>query len=631
MELSLSQEELVWYDSAMKAREIREKYIQFFKDRGHVEIAPAKLVLENDPTTLFTSSGMQPLVPYLLGEKHPEGTRLVDSQPSFRAEDIEEVGDNRHTTFFEMLGNWSLGEYFKQVQLSWIWQFLTEELNISKEKIHVSIFEGNEFVERDTESLEIWKSLGVDESHIHPYGVKKNWWSRSGTPDKMPVGEIGGPDSEIFYDFGEELGLHGASEWKDEVCHPNCECGRFLEIGNSVFIQFKKVGDGEFEELPQKNVDFGGGLERLAAVAINEQDIFKTDLFLPILDKLEQATGISYHEAEKRVDMRVIADHIKAAIFLINSAILPSNKMQGYLLRRLIRRSAIKMRQLTDDPQSLNTLAEIVEPVLAIYDGLFGLSIDQLQSTQQVISDEVKRFTATLEKGLKEVEKITEIDAKKAFDLYQSFGFPLEITEELFLQKGQQIDHQGFQQEFKKHQEASRSASAGAFKGGLAGHSEVEIKYHTVTHLLHQALRDVLGDSVFQKGSNINPERLRFDFSFDRKMTEEEVKKTEDIINERIAQDLKVDHMEIPIEKAREMNAIGLFDDKYAKEVSVYAIGPGFRYDPQALDKRERGGYYSMEFCGGPHVESTGKIGKVGIQKEEAVAAGIRRIRSVVE
>ncbi len=611
----------------MTAREIRQKYIQFFTEKGHVEIAPAKLVLENDLTTLFTSSGMQPLIPYLLGEDHPEGVRLVDSQPSFRSEDIEEVGDNRHTTFFEMLGNWSLGDYFKKDQLSWFWQFLTEELKLPKDKLHVSIFKGNEFVEKDIEALEIWKSLGLNETHIHEYGVKKNWWSRSGTPDKMPVGEIGGPDSEMFYDFGAELGLHEQSEWKDEKCHPNCDCGRFLEIGNSVFIQFKKVGDGEFEELPQKNVDFGGGLERLAAVSIGEQDVFKTDLFLLIVKKIEKLTNESYSNKVK--DFRVIADHLKAATFLARDGVLPSNKMQGYLLRRLLRRAALKMDAL--DGGRMEDLPQLVDAVVEVYKGVYSFTDISPDTIKKLIQDEVGKFQKTLRQGLKEIEKIETFDGTAVFNLYQSYGFPPELTEELLREKGLEFNREAFQEEFKKHQEASRSASAGAFKGGLAGHSDVEIKYHTITHLLHQALRDVLGDSVYQKGSNINPERLRFDFSFDRKMTEDEVKMTEEIINKRISQDLVVDHMTIPIEKAREMNAIGLFDDKYAKEVSIYAIGPDFEYDAEAQDKRARGGYYSMEFCGGPHVERTSKIGKVVIQKEEAVAAGIRRIRAVVE
>jgi alanyl-tRNA synthetase len=618
----------------MTAREIRQKYIQFFKDRGHVEIAPAKLVLENDLTTLFTSSGMQPLVPYLLGEKHPEGVRLVDSQPSFRAEDIEEVGDNRHDSFFEMLGNWSLGDYFKQEQISWLYEFLTSEeyLGLDKERLHFTVFEGNEFVEKDTESIQLWKSFGVADAHIHEYGATKNWWSRSGTPDKMPVGEIGGPDSEVFYDFGEDYKFHENSAWKSEECHVNCDCGRFVEIGNSVFIQFKKVGDGEFEPLKQQNVDFGGGLERMAAANINNPDIFMTDLYQPIIKVIEELTNgeVDYGTVneEYRLKMRIIADHIKAAVFLIRDGVVPSNKMQGYLLRRLLRRAALKMDALQSG--KMEELSKLVDSVVQVYDGVYSFVDISPEKIKQIISEEIGRFQKTLKQGMKEIEKIEQFDGKVVFDLYQSYGFPPELTEELLREKGLDFDKEAFQLEFKKHQEASRSASAGAFKGGLAGHSEVEIKYHTITHLLHQALRDVLGESVYQKGSNITSERLRFDFSFDRKMTEEEVKKTEEIINERITQNLQVDHMIIPIEEARAKNAIGLFDDKYAKEVSVYAIGPNFSYDPNAQDKRERGGYYSMEFCGGPHVERTSKIGKVVIQKEEAVAAGIRRIRAVV-
>ena len=616
---------------AMTSREIRQKYINFFVSHGHKEIEPAKLVLENDPSTLFTSSGMQPLVPYLLGEKHPEGVRLVNSQPSFRAEDIEEVGDNRHTTAFEMLGNWSLGDYFKKEQLSWIWQFLTEELGLDKERMYVTVFEGNEFVPKDEESREIWKSLGIPEERIFEYGVSKNWWSKSGTPDKMPVGEIGGPDSEVFYEF--ESVKHDPAF--GEKCHPNCDCGRFSEIANSVFIQYKKTGDGEFEELSQKNVDFGGGLERLAAAVNDDPDIFNTDLYLPVIKLIEKYSGKNYSQNESKPNIRIIADHLKAATFLIVSGVLPSNKMQGYVLRRLIRRVAVKMHELRGKVNKGEIPTDAFEAacadaVLLIYDGLFGIEEkSQRELVVRVIVEEMEKFGKSLEKGLKVIEKTEQMDGKLAFDIYQTYGFPVELTREIYNRKGLEIDLEEFLREYMKHKELSRTASAGKFTGGLAGHSEIETKYHTATHLLHQALRDVLGPQVFQKGSNITPERLRFDFSFDRKMTDEELREVEELVNKKIAEDLKVERKYMTFEKAKSMNAIGLFDEKYDKSnVSIYCIGPDYQLDEKARDQRNRGNYYSLEFCGGPHVEHTGVIGSIKITKEEAVSQGIRRIRA---
>jgi len=609
----------------MTSNEIRQKYLDFFKSKNHKQIPASKLIPENDPTTLFVSSGMQSLVPYLLGQVHPEGKRLVNSQPSFRAEDIEEVGDNRHTTFFEMLGNWSLGDYFKKEQLNWIWKFLTEELNLPKEKLHVSVFEGDEEVPKDNESLEIWKSLGVSDEHIHFYGAKKNWWSRSGPPENMPEGEIGGPDSEIFYEFTEVK----HNEKFGEKCHPNCDCGRFLEIGNCVFIQFQKT-DGKLKELSQKNVDFGGGLERLAAAVNNKPDIFKTDLFLGVIGYIEGLVGSSNLYGEKSdPNFRIIADHIKAATFLIRDGVEPSNKLQGYVLRRLLRRAALKLHFLDEDRENImKRMSELVFPVMDAYENTGYFEEEDEVRIREVIDEEIKRFEKTLDYGLKEIEKIKEIDGKIAFNLYQTFGFPFEVAEEIFREKGQEINHTQFEEEFKKHQELSRTASAGMFKGGLADHSEVVTKYHTATHLLHQALRDVLGPQVFQKGSNITSERLRFDFSFNRKMADEEIKKVEEIINRRIEEDLKVDNLLVPLEEAKEMNAIGLFGEKYSEKVSIYGVGPGFALDPDAKDQRNRGGYYSLEFCGGPHVEQSGVIGGIKITKEEAISAGVRRIRA---
>lgn len=560
------------------SNQVREKYLSFFAKLGHKIIPPAPLVLENDPTTLFTSSGMQPLVPYLMGQKHELGKRLVDSQPSIRLQDIDEVGDNRHTTYFEMLGNWSLGDYFKSEQLPWIWEFLTKELKLPKEKLYVSVFEGNKDVPEDTESHNIWKSLGVSEDHIFEYDVKKNWWSRSGIPDQMPEGEIGGPDSEIFFDFG-----LSASSGQVHNCHPNCDCGRFMEIGNSVFIQYKKNKKRELEELPQKNVDFGGGLERITAALNNDTDIFKIDIFWPTIEKLEKITGKKYTENAR--DFRIIADHLRASLALIDQGVYPSNKMHGYVLRRLIRRMAIKTNNL------------------------------ELITDNKIILDEFHKFKVTLNKGLKEINRVDKITGKIAFDLYQSYGFPIELTIELFEEKGQKVDIKEFKKEFEKHKEASRSLSTGIgiFKGGLEDHSEETTRLHTLTHLLHASLRKVLGESVSQKGSHITAERLRFDFSYPNKLTEEQVEKVFDLINKKIDGDLPVSFIETTPSEAIKMGALHFFAEKYGEKVKMYTIG----------DKKN---YFSREICGGPHVTSTGLLGRARMIKQEKIGSGVIRI-----
>jgi len=557
--------------------QVREKYLKFFEKRGHVIIPPAPLVLEKDTTTLFNSSGMQPLVPYLMGQKHELGKRLVDYQPAVRTGDIDEVGDNRHLTYFEMLGNWSLGDYFKDEQLPWIWEFLTEELGLSKEKLYVSVFEGNDSVPEDTTSFNIWKKLGVHEDHIFEYGVKKNWWSRSGTPDAMPVGEIGGPDSEIFFQFD---GVKHTKEF-GEKCHPNCDCGRFLEIGNSVFIQYKKNEKGELEELPQKNVDFGGGLERITAALNNDPDVFKTDIYWPIIEKLEKINGKKYDE--EKVTFRIIADHLRASEALIKDGVVPSNKMHGYVLRRLIRRVATK----TD-------------------------SVDKL-TDNQVILEEVSKFKVSLDKGLKEINKINEMTGKIAFDLYQSYGFPLELTVELFKDKGQEVNLEEFRKEFEKHKDASRSTSKGMFRGGLEDHSEETTKLHTATHMLHASLRKVLGESVSQKGSHITAERLRFDFSYPNKLTEVQVKEVFDMVNRAIEEDLPVSFIETTPAEAIKMGALHFFAEKYGEKIKMYTIGS---------DKD----FFSREICGGPHVTSTGLLGHARMIKQEKIGSGIIRI-----
>lgn len=586
----------------MTHRELRQKFAQFWQNKNHVEVPPAPLVLQNDPTTLFTSSGMQPLVPYLSGESHPSGKRLYNIQPCFRAVDIDEVGNNRHTTFYEMMGNWSLGDYFKREQLEWCWTFLTEEIQLPKNKLYVTVFEGNDTVPRDDESASIWKKLGVPEDHIFYYPAKKNWWSRAGTPDEMPAGEIGGPDSEVFYDFGTK---HDPTF--GETCHPNCDCGRFFEICNSVFIQYRKKDDSSLEELPQKNVDYGGGLERILAAANNVNDIFKTDLFSKIITSIEILTKQPYEGANKPA-MQIVADHLKAAIFIIADGTIPSNKQQGYMLRRLLRRSAIKLHKLSNKQINSEDLTSLVNEIINTYKEIYFEKTNK-ENIMRVVNDEITRFNESLHKGIQLINQLEHIDAKAAFDLYQNHGFPLELTRELAEEKGQKIDVSQFKAEFKKHQELSRSTSTGMFKGGLADHSEQVIKYHTATHLLHQALRDVLGNTVRQEGSNITGERLRFDFSFERKPTEEEFKKVEQIVNEKIREALPV-HFEIMAkEKADTIGALSFFKEKYGDEVKVYFVGD-----------------YSKEFCGGPHVTNTLEIGNIEITKLEKIGANLLRI-----
>lgn len=583
----------------MTTDQIRKAYLDFFEKHGHAVIPPAPLVPQDDPTTLFNGSGMQQLVPYLKGETHPMGKRLVDSQPCFRAEDIEEVGDNRHITYFEMLGNWSLGDYFKKEQLVWIWQFLTNTLKIDKQKLHVTVFEGNQEVDKDEDSIKIWKSLGLLDNHIHQYPAEKNWWSRAGAPANMPVGEIGGPDSEIFYDFGESLDLHQKSEFKDEKCHVNCDCGRFLEIGNSVFMEYEKQKDGSLVCLPKQNVDFGGGLERLAQAVQNTPDIFQIDVFKPIIKSIESVTNKKY-QGEFKAPMRVIADHLRAAKLMIDQGLEPSNKQQGYVLRRLIRRSAVKFRQLAGELDSTKFSQIIDEPKLI---------------------DEINKFQKSLNKGLKLINQTTDkagpcqkIDAQFVFNLYQTYGFPFEITQEILLQKKISIDQKDFNKLKQSHSKKSKTASAGMFKGGLADQSETVTKLHTATHLLHQSLRLVLGNHIKQEGSNITAKRLRFDFTHDQALTKDELEKTETLINQQIRKNLKVKKTIEDKNKALSSGVLAFFKETYPSKVSVYTIGD-----------------FSKELCGGPHVNSTGEIGSVKIIKQESIGAGKRRIYAVLE
>jgi len=613
--------------------QLRQAYLDFYAQRGHVIVPSAALIPDNDPTTLFTGSGMQPMVPYLLGASHPQGTRIVDSQKCFRSQDIEEVGDNRHTTFFEMLGNWSLGDYFKTEQLPWIFEFLTQKVGLKPDRIYVTVFRGSEELDipRDVESALLWQDIfkqvgltaniidlseqnGMQDGRIFYYDQKKNWWSRSGVPQSMPAGEPGGPDSEIFFDCGIERQLHQHSAFKDTVCHVNCDCGRFLEIGNSVFMQYRKKLDGSFEELAQQNVDFGGGLIRILAASHQDPDVFATPLFRPVLDIIEQLSHQKYQDADETTkrSFQVIADHLKAATMLAADQVFPSNKEQGYAARRLVRR-AIRFAKMIGIEQPF--VADIISVVAEIYAQPYPELLAQKTRISEVLSTEEEKFRKTLSKGLKELEKVPELTGEIAFKLYETYGFPLELTQEIAIERGQNVDRTQFQAAFETHKNTSRTASAGKFKGGLADQSEITTKYHTATHLLHAALRLQLGPHIQQKGSNLTVERLRFDFSHPQALTAEEISAVEHQVNEWIEQDLFLTQESLPKSQALAQGAVAFFLDKYPDQVSVYTIG-----DTPVSD------WISKELCGGPHVERTGQIGHISVIKEQAVSAGVRRV-----
>lgn len=587
-------------------RQLRHKFAKFWTRKNHKEVPPIPLVPKDDPTTLFTGSGMQQLVPYLLGKPHPLGEKLYNIQPCFRSQDIDEVGDNRHTTFFEMLGNWSLGTYFKQEQLDWCWAFFTKELALPKSKLYVTVFAGTKSLPRDIESASIWKKLGVSENHIFYYGADKNWWSRAGVPESMPAGEPGGPDSEMFYEFTQVTHKPKFGT----KCHPNCDCGKFMEICNSVFMQYRKQRDGSFAELPNKNVDFGGGLERILATLNNNPDVFLSNIFKRIIETAEIASERKYAEALNKSYIRVIADHLKGATLLIADGVTPSNKERGYVLRRLLRRAMVKMHQLNDKfGTQFDRYKIILQESMKMYDKIYLDSQKDSDRIYTIVQEELEKFSNTLTAGLKQVQKIGKIDGKKAFDLYQSFGFPLELTEELFKEKGQVINKKQFYQEFNKHKELSRTASSGMFKGGLADHSDQVLKYHTATHLLHQALFYVLGNNVRQEGSNITTDRLRFDFYSPKKPMIGEIKKVEAIINKKIKEGLPVSYKIMPKDQAFKIGAKAFFKEKYPDMVKVYFISN-----------------YSKEFCGGPHVKNTKEIGNIGIYKFEKIGSNLYRI-----
>lgn len=643
----------------MTAAQIVEKYIKFFEKHGHKKIANSPLVPQNDPTTLFTSSGMQPLVPYLLGETHPQGTRLVNIQNVFRAVDIEEIGDNRHTTFFRMMGNWSLGDYFKKEQLPWVFEFITKELNIAPEKLYVTVFAGNADVPKDTESIEIWKEIfktvGIDakeDERIFAYDATKNWWSRSGPPEKMPAGEPGGPDSEIFYDFGAGLKIHEKSSYKDEKCHVNCDCGRYIEIANSVFMQYRKEDNGTLSPLPKPNVDFGGGLERILLAIEDQPDVFKTNLFDPIINAIVKTTAKNY--VDHKQQMRIIADHILGSCFISAEGVRPSNKDQGYILRRLIRRAFDNFYQLGG-----KDISPIVETIVDQYKTTDPHLVEKFEMIKLTILEEVKKYSGALERAKGYIEKkygsqpvsairqlaekqshtgdrhvanatrdddnkfgdelmgVKEITVEDAFYLYTSHGLsPTQIKS-----LGYIFDDQAFAEQMKAHKDLSRQGAGQKFKGGLADHSEKTIMGHTATHLLHQALRDMFGKQLHQSGSNITTERLRFDFNFDRKLTDDEIKQLENVINEKIKANLPVHFEMIPTKEAKAMGAIGLFEDTYQETSKIYFIGG---------DSKNLNDVYSIEFCGGPHVDFTGKLKSVKIIKQEALGTGFQRIYAIV-
>ncbi len=584
----------------MKAIEIRTKYLKYFEKHGHKIIPSAPLIPENDPSVLFTTAGMQPLVPYLLGEKHPEGKRITDYQKCLRTNDIDEVGDNRHLTFFEMLGNWSLGDYFKKESVQMSFEFLTKELGIPAEKLSVTCFAGDEDAPRDEFTAQCWKDVGIPEERIYFYGKDDNWWI---------AGEEGpcGPDTEMFYDTGKPA--------CSENCQPSCDCGKYVEIWNNVFMEYFKSKDGTYTKLKQQNVDTGLGLERMTMLLQGKETPFDTELFAPVMDKLKELSKVDIIESR-----RIVAEHLRASMMIIADGGRPSNIDRGYVLRKLIRRMARHLNKMQID---LSELSNLIELDIDILKELYPELDKNKDTIKQVIIEEKDKFMKTLSHGEKEFEKAINkakqenrdvIDGQTIFKLYETYGFPPEITADLAKEQGFKIDNSEFEKLFKEHQEKSRMGSEHKFKGGLAEQNEKTIAYHTATHLLHKALQMVLGDHATQKGSNITTERLRFDFSHPEKMTKEQLQQVEDIVNEQIQRDLPVTCEEMTLEEAKNAGAMGLFESKYGDKVKVYTIGD-----------------FSKEICGGPHVKHTGELGHFKIKKEESSSAGVRRIKAVLE
>ena len=627
----------------MNAQEIRKAYLEFCQKNGHKIIKRASLILKDDPTTLFTGSGMQPLLPYLLGKKHPDGVRLTDSQTCLRAQDIDDVGDNRHTTFFEMLGNWSLGDYFKEQQIRQFFEFLTDVVGLDPSKIYVSCFIGNKKynIPRDDESAKIWQKvfaekgidakiveldaaengdkLGLQGGRIFFYNDKENWWSRGGGLDTTPIGDPCGPDSEVFYDFGEEN--HDASFGE---AHPASDSGRFMEIGNQVFMQYRRLEDGSFEPLEHKNVDFGGGLERIAAAKIDNPDVFQISLMKPIIEKIEEISGKKYDE--NTASMRVIADHLRSAAFLAVDGCTPSNKEQGYVMRKFIRRAMAKAFDLGIED---NFVEQIIPVIVDIYAPDYQEVAEKGDEIVAVMVKEEKAFRRTLQKGLRELEKFSKdgLTGVELFQLYDTFGFPLELSTEEAVRRNISLS-ENWQEEFnakmKEQRERSQTASKGKFKGGLEGQTLEHRKLHTATHLMNAALHNMFEGQIAQKGSNINTDRLRFDFTFDRKLTDEEKKQIEDTVNEQISKGLEVSWAEYPTDYAlNELKAIGVFGDKYGETVKVYTM------------KAEGEKPFSVEICGGPDVDNTRELSEGGkkfkIVKEQSSSAGVRRIKAILQ
>jgi alanyl-tRNA synthetase len=586
----------------MNELQLRTKFLNYFKEKQHAIISPSSLIPENDPSVLFTTAGMHPLVPYLLGQSHPEGRRLVDHQKCIRTGDIDEVGDDWHLTFFEMLGNWSLGDYFKEEALKWSYDFLTRDLKIPVEKLAVTVFKGDDDAPFDRDSFELWKKLGIDAKNIYMYGKGENWWGPAGTTGPC------GPDSEIFYITDREK--------CGDNCQPSCSCGKYAEIWNNVFMEYNKGSDGNYEPMVQKNVDTGMGMERMVAIYNNMDSVFEIEIFAPIFEKLRSMISNPNTTSE-----RIIVDHIRSACFILHEGIVPSNIDQGYVLRRLIRRAIRQARKLGITSYFTRDIAEaVIKSHRAIY--------PEIDETADFILSEMQKeeenFGVTLQNGLKVFEKELAIfgvagqknrvfSGKTAFYLYQTYGFPIEIIEEELRDHNIDIDRAQFDLEYKKHQQLSRKGAEKKFAGGLVDHSTETVKLHTATHLLHKALKIVLGDHVAQKGSNITPERLRFDFIHPQKMTDAELKAVENIVNEQINRKLPVTFSEITLDEARKKKAIGLFESKYGERVKVYEVGD-----------------FSMEICGGPHVNNTSELGEFKIMKEQAVSAGIRRIKAKV-
>ncbi|MBR2606247.1 MAG: alanine--tRNA ligase [Clostridia bacterium] len=593
----------------LSSRELRQLYLDFFRSKGHAVIPSASLIPENDPTVLFTTAGMHPLVPYLMGQKHPAGTRLTDVQKCVRTGDIDEVGDTSHCTFFEMLGNWSLGDYFKKESIAWSWEFLTDEkwLGIPKDKLSFTCFEGDADAPRDTVSHDRWVEMGVDPSHIVYLPKKHNWWGPAGLTGPC------GPDTEIFYDTGRPA--------CGPDCKAGCDCGKYLEIWNNVFMEYNKVGEGKFEPLVQKNVDTGMGLDRTIATLQGVESVFDTDAFSGIIELIGKLSHHSYKESDATVKaFRIIADHIRCATFILGDqrGVTPSNVDQGYILRRLIRRSIRYAMQLNIPRYGL------VDVAAAVIDQ-YGDVYPELEENREKVLSELKReenrFADTLKKGIKEFNKTAanaqdgKIDGVSAFHLYDTYGFPIELTMELAQEKGITVDVDGFHAAFAEHQKKSQAGATQRFKSGLADHQEATTALHSATHLLHKALRVVLNDdTISQKGSNITAERLRFDFSFPRKLTPEELKAVEDLVNEQIGRKMPITCEEMTVAEAKAQGAIGLFESKYGERVKVYTMGD-----------------FSKEICGGPHAENTGDLGHFVIKKEEASSSGVRRIKAVLE